>query len=251
MDSFQISDTGAVRKLNEDCCGSFVSRDGRVRFYIIADGMGGHLAGEVASAMAVELFGKAASYYEYTCRQDLEQFLISVVAGIDSEIGEKAAASQNCSNMGTTAVIYAAAENYGIFCNVGDSRGYVISRGAMRQITRDHSLVQSMIDNGYIFDNEEQKSHFSNAITKALGFLSKSGQDTFCDLFTVTPAFGDIILLCSDGLTNMLSDSEILNIAVSGKSLSDIASSLVKEANAKGGDDNITVSLLRYGAIGG
>ena len=247
MDSFQLSDKGISRELNEDCFGSFLSKDGRVRFFIVADGMGGHLAGEVASNMAVTLFGEAAASYKYKDEESLRKFLRLSVINIDREIYNKAKSSENCSNMGTTAVIYAVADDYGLFCNVGDSRGYTVSGGVLTQITKDHSLVQSMLDSGYIFDSENQQSPFKNAITKALGFLSQiDGEKVYCDIYKVTPGEGDVILLCSDGLSSMVSGDEILSVIEGGGELSSVAEQLISAANERGGHDNITVSLIRY-----
>ncbi len=247
MESFQISDTGIVRELNEDSFGSFLSKDGLVRFFIVADGMGGHLAGEVASKMAVDLLEKAALSYEYTGEESLRKFFTVCINSIDSEICDMAQKSENCSDMGTTAVIYAAAEDYGLFCNVGDSRGYVLSDGILTQITKDHSLVQSMIDGGYIFDSESGKNPFSHAITKALGFLSKIDGDASCDIFKVTPKAGDTVLLCSDGLTSTVPGEIIAERIIENSDIKTTAEVLVSEANNRGGHDNITVSIIRYG----
>ena len=247
LDSFQISDTGKVRELNEDNVGCFVSKDKAVRFYIVADGMGGHLAGEVASQMAVDVFGEAAGSFEYSDEESLRGFLSEIVDVINKKIRQKSSESEKCRNMGTTAVIYAATEVYGIFCNVGDSRGYIISGEGIKQITKDHSLVQSMIDDGYIFGDEAQKHHFSHVITRALGFLKTDKTDEkTCDLFKNQPKVGETVLLCSDGLTNMVSDEEIYDIVINAESLDKAGNELVKIANEKGGHDNITVSLITY-----
>ncbi len=247
MDSFQLSDVGIARELNEDSFGSFVSKDGLVRFFIVADGMGGHLAGEVASGLAVSLLGSAVGAYEYTGEESLKKFLMVSIAGIDNEIKEKAKASEQCSNMGTTAVVYAAAENYGLFCNVGDSRGYLLSEGLLCQVTRDHSLVQSMLDSGYIFDDETQKQPFSNAITKALGFLEDTDSAPVCDIFRIKPQGGDVVLLCSDGLSGMVENDTIKNIIEKETDVEAAAKALISEANNCGGNDNITVTLVKYG----
>ena len=247
LDSFQISDTGKVRELNEDNVGCFVSKDKAVRFYIVADGMGGHLAGEVASQMAVEIFGEAACKFEYSDEEALRSFLSEIVDVINKKIRKKSSESEKCRNMGTTAVIYAATESFGLFCNVGDSRGYIISDEGIKQITKDHSLVQSMIDDGYIFGDEAQKHHFSHVITRALGFLKTDKEDEkTCDLFKVQPMTGEMVILCSDGLTNMIEDEDICKTVLAASSLEDAGKELVRIANENGGHDNITVSLIRY-----
>lgn len=247
MEFFQISDIGKVRATNEDSVGSISSKDGKVRFFIVADGMGGHLAGEVASRMATELFLQEAAGYSYKGVEELRDFLPEAVGRIDGAIAKKAQTSSSCSDMGTTAVIYAAAGDCGLFCNVGDSRGYLIRDGKLIQVTKDHSLIQSMVDRGYVFESEENKVPFRHAITRALGCMGDAKEGEVCDIFEIVPQKGDAVLLCSDGLTSMLSDEEILPV-VSRDNLSaeDVCRKLVEEANLRGGFDNITVSVIRY-----
>lgn len=247
MEGFQLSDKGAVRAVNEDSCGEVYSKDGAIHFFIVADGMGGHLAGEIASRMATELFAGAASEYEHRDEFGLRRFLSIAMRSIDSEITARAGSDEECKDMGTTAVVYASSKDgYGLFCNIGDSRGYVMRSGDLIQVTKDHSLVQSMLDSGYVFSGEDEKQTYSHAITKALGFMKNVRSEVNCDIFKIRLKKGDTVLLCSDGLTSMLSDGEIAEILKQDLNLEIMGKMLVEAANKNGGHDNITVSLIRY-----
>lgn len=250
MEYFQLSDIGKSRTANEDSFGSAFSKDGKVHFFIVADGMGGYLAGDVASSMATDLFLQAAAAYEHRDEESLYSFLLEAVGKIDSAIAEKAHTSSSCSDMGTTAVIYAAAGEYGLFCNVGDSRGYLMRNGRLIQVTKDHSLIQSMMDEGYIFKSEEDKVPFRHAITRALGYMGRAKGGEVCDVYKIEPQEEDVILLCSDGLTSMLDDGQIFSAMNSSCfSVEFVCKKLIEEANLRGGLDNITVSVIRYGGI--
>lgn len=249
MEYFQLSDVGKANAANEDSFGCTFSKDGKVHFFIVADGMGGYCAGEIASGMATALFLQAAEAYEHRDEESLRDFLLETVGRIDRAIAEKAHESKSYSGMGTTAVIYAATPDYALFGNVGDSRGYLMRDGKLVQITKDHSWIQSMMDKGVISETAETNNMpYRNAITRALGYLSCVEEETVCDLFKIEPKAEDVILLCSDGLTSMLAAEEILSIMnCSAFSAETVSKQLIEEANLRGGYDNITVSVIRYG----
>jgi protein phosphatase len=229
------TDAGRVRAVNED---SFLAEPG---LFVIADGMGGHAAGEVASAMAV------APFRELSERQPpepsmiasaLEQANAGIFASADGEV-ERA--------MGTTAVGLALVDNGGtsswLAFNVGDSRLYRLDDRALCQITRDHSLVQEMIDQGTIAQDEAYNHPKRNVVTRALG----SEPSVEPDYWVLEPRRGERFLLCSDGLTNELRTEEIETLMRSEREPERLAHALVEAAIAHAGRDNVTVIIIDVG----
>ena len=246
MEYCQLSDKGLKRPNNEDYARIYDSADKCVRFYIVADGMGGHVAGDVASRMAAERFGISAKNFTYTNESDLRRFVNHMALVMDLELRTEAARRFESEGMGTTFVMYVQVPGYGLMCNIGDSRGYILHGGELKQITKDHSMIQSMMDRGVVFDDAD-RSKFVNRVTRAIGFLSDSDCNTF-DIFKCSIEPGDVILLCSDGLTSMLSDDKISSILDTFKDPAKAAKALIDYANVNGGYDNITVSVMRCGA---
>ena len=237
MKFFAQSDKGQERKVNQDSYGYYLAESG-MGFFIVADGMGGYNAGEVASANAVDSFiNKAKGNPIVEDAEQKAEFLKKMFRRANDIILFKAAADPAKAGMGTTAVAAIVKDEEVIIGNLGDSRAYIISEGKMTQITEDHSFVEELLKAGKI-DKEEAKTHpRRNEITKAIGVESYVEPD----IFKPDIKKGDILLLCTDGLDKMVEDSVILDIVSSNAELSEICQKLIDEANAAGGLDNITV----------
>lgn len=236
------SDIGRVRTTNED---AWFADDGRGVF-LVADGMGGHAAGEVASQMAAERIGAAI------CRlRDADSGVDAVKAGLaeavrkaNIEIVERAAREQDKKGMGTTLtmlVLFPSATY--VAGQVGDSRAYLLRGGRLQQLTKDHTVVQEQVDRGLLSGDQARLHPLSHILTRALGAQS----EVKADLLTGTAQPGDLFLLASDGLSGMLEDTEIRKILARNPQapLSETAEALVEAAKDEGGVDNVTVLLVR------
>lgn len=239
MEFFAKSDIGQSRACNEDSYGySFSERTG-CSLFVVADGMGGAKAGEVASRIAVTTL---IEYFEtyLTGEQDLNVIcdgLRSAVMQANQRILEDSVSKEECRGMGTTLVCAYIARNRLIVLNVGDSRAYLISGKSGAQLTEDHSLVEHLIRMGQL-DPAEAKLHpRRNEITRALGANVQVQADLF--LYDCRP--GDTLLLCSDGLTRMVEDRTIFQVIRKGRNPEQICNKLIELANRNGGLDNITV----------
>ncbi len=241
---FGNSDAGHIRELNED---SFVIcgfENGEAQgFCILADGMGGHNAGEVASSMATKIISNELAQSDLHGGEN--EIVSQITASLDyanNEIYRKSISSRETSGMGTTAVVVYINGSTAYIANIGDSRAYLIDREEMRQITVDHSIVQNLLDSGSITPQEARNHPEKNIITKALG--TEPCEDY--DIFEFPLRQGDKILLCSDGLTDMLEDSRIIDIIRSNESDEAAVNSLIAAANEDGGKDNITAILISF-----
>ena len=239
MDTYCITDIGKRRSMNEDCVYASDQPVGNLpNLLIVADGMGGHNAGELASRFTVEsivdYIGKAA--------EDRPIPLLSyAIHHANENVIEKAKTDKSLEGMGTTVVAATIQGSYLYVANVGDSRLYLIDKN-ITQITRDHSLVEEMIRVGELKREEARTHPDRNVITRAIGVK----EPVRIDFFDMKLEKGDIILLCSDGLTNMVEDRDILKIVKKSGSLKEAAGRLVTESNKNGGKDNISVVLAEY-----
>lgn len=230
-----LSDRGRKRSGNEDAYGLSLEHGA----FVVCDGMGGAAAGEVASAMAVdEVMRRLKSR---TGADPLPQFAESAIEAANTAIYTRSEGSRKLSGMGTTLVALAVEEQRAWILNVGDSRGYLQRGGALRQITLDHSLVEEQVRSGRMKPSEAEHSPLRNVITRALGTQISVSPDVFP--IEVEP--GDLFLLCSDGLTRELSDSQLESLLAPTVPLDELCERLVKEANHAGGHDNITCLLVR------
>lgn len=242
-----LSDVGLVRGHNEDK----IAWDENLGLVLLADGMGGHNAGEVASELAVNCIIDSLRGVLIPDIEETIDRLAAVEEAIEhanNEIVQVALERQECAGMGTTIVLSLFFDGTVIFAHVGDSRIYRYRDETLSQVTTDHSLVQEMVDNGYISEEEALKSASRNLITRALGIA-----DTVeVDVTESDCQIDDLYLLCSDGLTDLVSDEEICVIfeqhanggSFSVGALESIATSLVSSANEKGGKDNISTVLV-------
>ncbi len=240
------TDVGRTRPLNED--GFYISaysHEQNAMYALVADGMGGHQAGEVASAMAIREISEIINKQFCTSmtEQELLELLAKAVKSANRVIFEKALSESGCSGMGTTLTLCFIWGAKAYVAQVGDSRLYLYRGESLHRITTDHSLVQELLDKGQITEAEAACHPQKNVITRALG--TDSGVEI--DLYDFTLRMDDILLLCTDGLSNMLSD-EMLAFELSRGSLigpENLAAQLVAEANSQGGYDNITTVLLQ------
>ncbi len=235
------TDIGKLRQLNQDFVFTSIYPLGVLdNLFLVADGMGGHKAGDYASKCAVETIIEM-------CSKSRGKKVVTAISDAINEantrIRRKAMEDVNMVGMGTTAVLATVSGNILTVANVGDSRLYVISADkTITQITRDHSLVEEMVRMGGI-DRVSARNHpDKNIITRAIGATGNVN----IDFFEVELKDGDIILMCSDGLSNMIEDNNILEIINSEKELESMTSKLVSTANENGGSDNISVVLIRY-----
>ncbi len=226
-----LSDPGRRRRRNED---SYVVDP---PLFAVADGMGGAQAGEVASRLA------AAAIREFHEADELEpeRRLAAIVQEANRRIFDRSSEDRNASGMGTTVTAALVEGDRVTLGHVGDSRAYRFRAGALEQLTDDHSLVADLVRGGRLSPEEAGSHPQRSVITRALGTDPAVDVDTL----TVTPEDGDVYLLCSDGLTSMISDEDIQEIVRGASGLEEAASKLVKAANRSGGEDNITVVLFR------
>lgn len=237
LKTFSITDIGKRRKLNQDYVFSTEKQLGSLpNVFIVADGMGGHNAGDYASKYTVETIVKEIADSKET---DVVTILTKAIETANAHIRELAQEKEDLAGMGTTVVAATIQDKILQVANVGDSRLYIINK-EIQQITRDHSLVEEMVRMGGLPREEARMHPDKNIITRAVG-----AQNTVdIDFFEVKLAEGDMVLMCSDGLTNMLEDEEIRRIVDRQRDIVEKAEKLVEATNENGGRDNITVILI-------
>lgn len=237
LKTFSITDIGRKRKQNQDYVFTSQRAIGNLpNLFIVADGMGGHKAGEYASKYTVETI---CNCIERSFEKNPTLILQKAIELANTHIRRRASEDVSLEGMGTTVVAATCLGKYLQVANVGDSRLYIVNE-EIRQITRDHSLVEEMVRMGGI-DREAARNHpDKNIITRAIG----ANETVEVDFFTVELTAGDTVLMCSDGLTNMLEDEEIREILSGPRELAEKAQRLIEAANAHGGKDNIAVILI-------
>ena len=239
MKAYALTNVGVSRNTNQDYVYFSEKNVGNLpNILVVADGMGGHRAGEVASEQAVNAVLQSIKENDNTDKISLIETAISVA---NDKVLDMATSDEKFKGMGTTLVVATLEDGILYVANVGDSRLYLIDDDDIKQITRDHSLVQEMVSIGEL-DKDSARNHSSkNVITRAIGVEKK----IMADFFEVEVSEKTKILLCSDGLTNMVEDSEINRIICENKGaeLEVIVKKLIDEANENGGLDNIAVVL--------
>jgi serine/threonine protein phosphatase PrpC len=246
--SVELTDTGRVREHNEDAIGS----DPEIGLWVLADGMGGYNAGEVASGIAVktvlDLVGEATRRENRGDTEPETGFMRQTITLRDSImrankiINQTAQSQPQCEGMGTTLVACLFFDNKISIAHVGDSRLYRMRENRFEQITMDHSLLQELVDRGYYSQEEAQRSTNRNYVTRALGV--EANVDVEIQEFDVRK--GDYFLLCSDGLPDMVEDEDIhLTINTFNSSIETIGEQLIKLTNDNGGRDNVSIIVVR------
>ncbi|OEI74172.1 protein phosphatase [Bacillus subtilis] len=235
------TDTGKIRQHNEDDAGIFKGKDEFV-LAVVADGMGGHLAGDVASKMAVKAMGEKWNEAETIPQapSECEKWLIEQILSVNSKIYDHAQAHEECQGMGTTIVCALFTGKTVSVAHIGDSRCYLLQDDDFIQVTEDHSLVNELVRTGEISREDAEHHPRKNVLTKALGTDQSVSIDTRS--FDIEP--GDKLLLCSDGLTNKVEGTELKDILQSDSAPQEKVNLLVDIANQNGGEDNITAVLL-------
>jgi protein phosphatase len=248
VDSKSLTHVGMKRPLNEDSFCSNVEEG----LYVVADGMGGHAHGEVASRLAVETIEEfiklTSGDTDVTWPSGIDESLSlngnrlkTSIRFANQKLLEHARSSAGCEGMATTVVAILVEDNLAEIAHVGDSRLYLVRDGKITRLTSDHSWVNEQVQSGVI-DSEQARNHpLRNVVTRALG----GRPDLEVDVQTLEMQPGDRLLLCSDGLTTMLDDDEILRIVLGGDGGVDQTDELIRAANESGGEDNTTAILLK------
>ena len=237
LKTFSISDIGKNREMNQDYVYTSENAVGNLpNLFIVADGMGGHKAGDIASRLTVDSVVDKLSKVN---SKDYISVITDTIIKVNKEVIDKAAESQDYAGMGTTLVVATVFDNILKVANVGDSRLYVVGEDII-QITRDHSLVEEMVINGQLDRADARVDKRKNIITRAIGGESK----VEAEMFSVELKPEDKILMCSDGLSNMVDDAEILEIINREPDIEKAARMLIDAANENGGKDNISVVIV-------
>ncbi|MGN0413157.1 MAG: Stp1/IreP family PP2C-type Ser/Thr phosphatase [Lachnospiraceae bacterium] len=238
MKTASRSDVGKKRQLNQDVVYSSELPVGNLpNLFIIADGMGGHKAGDYASRYAVDTIEKETLE---SLEENPEIILQKAISKANKDIREISHQNPDMEGMGTTIVAATIYGKYMKVANVGDSRLYIINGKKIKQITRDHSLVEEMVRIGELDRTSARNHPNKNIITRAVGVTAS----VVADFFDVELKDGDVILMCSDGLSNMLEDEEIRMIACAQRDIIEKAEALVRAANNNGGKDNISLIII-------
>ncbi|HYO56525.1 Stp1/IreP family PP2C-type Ser/Thr phosphatase [Archangium sp.] len=246
-----LTDVGRKRNHNED---SFLIDD-ELQLYVVADGMGGHAGGGTASRIAVETIDKELRRAResrdnpFVSTPNLQESLLpdalrTAVERACLAIFTTAQEDPRLSGMGTTVISLVVRDNQAFFAHVGDSRAYLIRGPLIQQVSEDHSLVNEQIKAGMITPEEAKHSRYKNIITRSVGFE----EEVQVDVMGVVAEPGDVFLLCSDGLANMVEDRELHEVVLATANLADVPKRLVDLANERGGDDNITVIVVQVSA---
>ena len=243
MKGYTITDVGKVRSENQDCVRFIQSSKPPYAVLALCDGMGGAKAGSVASDIALTSFTTQVTEYlsDKKNKENITEMVCSAASQANDRVYERGNADKECEGMGTTLVAAIVKGEECCIVNVGDSRAYLVSGGEISQITRDHSFVEEMIGKGSITREQARNHPKKNIITRALG----AEKTVVSDTFSLELKKNDLLLLCSDGLSNTLTDTEILDIIKNKKNLSDIGKELLDMALSRGAPDNVTVGLLR------
>ncbi len=231
------SDVGVVRSDNEDNYLMLADRG----LFIVADGMGGHAAGEVASEMAVSIIAREVGNLRGASDEEISRRVHRAVVAANAAIFERTLTEHDKRGMGTTATLLALMRGRYAIGHVGDSRAYLLRDGSMLQITKDHSYVQEQVDAGLLTTDQARVHPYSNVITRCVG----AGSDVVPDVYFGDLHTDDVLLLASDGLTGMLEDSDLRQILEQDGSPQSWVDEMIGEANRRGGLDNITTIIVQ------
>ncbi len=230
-----VSDTGKVRKRNEDA--HLVQLSQEIKKIAVADGMGGHQGGHVASRLALEVIGN----YQMNS-SSLKEDMGKAVYEANKKIKTRAGSDPELEGMGTTITFLGILDRKGVVAQVGDSRLYLFREGELRRITQDQSLVEEMVRQGKLTQEEAEIHPQRNVLLQALGVE----EEIEVDFYELSLMDGDLFLLCTDGLTGLVTEDELAEFIKEQGDLQNRAQKLVDLANARGGHDNITVVLCSY-----
>jgi serine/threonine protein phosphatase PrpC len=240
--SFALSDVGRVRRENQDSSGHFPDR----KVFVVADGMGGHKGGRQASEMAVATISeRLIDGPDYTMLTERTDRLVDAIRDANRRILERGASDTDLNRMGTTLVALLLEQNEAAIVHVGDSRAYRLRDGELSQLTADHTLVADLLRANEISEAEASSHPYRHVLTRALG----AAEDVNADVCRLDVRQGDVYVLCSDGVSGMLSESEIQAIVLAHHDDSEaLCRELIGAANQAGGKDNATVVAVRCAA---
>lgn len=243
MITFYQTDPGKVRSHNEDSV-TIVKNNNDEYLIVVADGMGGHKAGEVASSLVVnELSKRFSMLSSMGTKEEAVVWLKEIIDEINVKILRYAEEHVDASGLGTTCVCSLITKDFLLFGNIGDSSGYVYKKGKLYKVTKDHTLVNILLENGELTESDAKNHPQKNVLMKALGAAERIEMDIFDVERNV-----DGVLLCSDGLTNMISVEQMEKILGDGElDLEGQVGKMINKANMRGGNDNITVACVRFG----
>ena len=234
------TDVGVVRSGYED---SFLL-DCAKGLFIVADGMGGHAAGEVASEMAVHIVAKELGSLRGLSDGEAAARMRSAIRKANAAIFDRTLAEQDKRGMGTTTTVMVLFSRRYLIGQVGDSRAYLLREGELLQLTKDHSYVQEQVDAGLLTPEQARTHPYSNVITRCVG----ANEDVAPDVYFGNLEQGDVVLLASDGLTGMLEDNQIATIMGAEDNPEGAVNKMIADANRRGGLDNITAIVVRVDA---
>ncbi len=243
MKTYYQTDPGKVRSHNEDSVNIVKNRNNEY-LVVVADGMGGHKAGEVASSLAVnELAKRFSELSSVGTKEEAVIWLKEIIDEINVKILRYAEEHVDATGLGTTCVCSIITDDFLLFGNIGDSSGYVLKNGRLYKVTRDHTLVNILLENGELTESAAKTHPQKNVLMKALG----ASEEIDMDIFDVEKNL-DGVLLCSDGLTNMVSVEQMEKIlGDKDLDLEDQVGKMIMKANMRGGTDNITVACVKFG----
>lgn len=240
MQTFYMTDAGKVRTHNEDNV-TIINNNNNEFVLAVADGMGGHKAGEVASNIAIECITESFEQLEtFGKKEDAIDWLRKIVKVINDKIFDYTNNHPESKGMGTTLVIAIKTDDYILYGNIGDSSGYVIKNGVLHKITKDHTLVNLLVSTGELTPEQAKFHPRKNLLTRALG----ANDPIEVDIFDVDMAVSGLFL-CSDGLTNMITDEQIEKVLNNTSSIEEQVEKLIKKSNMRGGTDNISIAYLK------
>ena len=238
MQVWGVTDRGAVRQQNQDAYAASVLEDGRV-IALVCDGMGGARAGNVASTMAVELFME--EFLKEGQQGLVEERMGHAASAANQAVFQRSVHDEECAGMGTTMVAALVGEREAVILNEGDSRAYHISSEGIVLVTRDHSLVEDLVERGELTREQARTHPHKNLITRALG----AEPMLMADCFRQALCEGDYLLLCSDGLSNVVNEQEMLYEVIHGGENDQCCQRLLDIALSRGAPDNVTVVLVK------
>jgi PPM family protein phosphatase len=237
------SDVGMIRSGNED--NFFAEANERRGVFVVADGMGGHAAGEVASEMAVQIVARNLLTLTSVLDQTAAETLAQSMRDANRAIYDRMLAEVDKQGMGTTASVLVLSDNQFLIGQIGDSRIYLLRDGALTQLTKDHSYVQEQVDAGLLTPEQARYHPYSNVITRCVG----ASETVEADIYEGEMRPGDVFLLASDGLTGMVDDRRLQQMLLARAGPGRIVDALIAEANGRGGLDNITAIVIQVTAV--
>ena len=232
------TDVGMIRSGNEDAFFAHATRERGI--FIVADGMGGHAAGEVASEMTVQIISRELNDLPGV-DDGAAQTVTASIQHANRAVYERTIQESDKQGMGTTASVLIVSGTQFLIGQVGDSRVYLLRDGALRQLTKDHSYVQEQVDAGLLTPEQARYHPYSNVITRCVG----AGDSVEADTYTGDIKSGDVFLVASDGLTGMVDDRRLQQLLLSRASAGRVVDALIAEANYRGGLDNITAIVVQ------